>query len=257
MRNIVRILILMTIYIVVEIKTSKSDDAEKVMKVWEDRVQHADLDADEINFPYFQKDAVGDLFLEEATEHVTIDSKNKHYVAPESFHQLENNNNSMFTFSHSITINNVTRKGNTTVPSSSIIPFLKQSLSSVSEESAMLLAMGGLLPMLMISLPMLMMTVLIPVLLLVAVASFGFMASLVMFLPLIIFGFIMFAVTDAGFEYIDYAFDSIHKTFETFPDVEEIEKIDNFINMDMENITEVEETSSFEVQNNNVPRYLY
>merc|ERR1719309_1015907 len=107
--------------------------------------------------------------------------------------------------------------------------------------------------MLMISLPMLMMTVLLPVLLLVAVASFGFMASLVMFLPLIIFGFIMLAVTDAGFQYIDYAFDSIDKTFETFPDLEEIEKIDNFINIDMENITNIEEPSSFEVQNNNVP----
>jgi len=157
----------MTIYRVVEIKTSKSDAAEKVLIVWEDRVQHADLDADEINFPYFKKDTVGDLLLE-ATEHVTVDSMNNDYAAPESFHQLENNNNSMFTFSHSININNVTRKGNTTVPSSSILPFLKQSLSSVSEESAMLLAMGGLLPMLMISLPMLMMPVLIPVVLLVA-----------------------------------------------------------------------------------------
>merc|ERR1712215_172592 len=184
-------------------------------------------------------------------------TKFSNYLSQEYFPHPDSYNTSMFTFYHSITSNNVTRQGVTTLPISSFLPFLKQSLSSVSEESAMLLAMGGLLPMIMISLPMMMMTVMIPVLLMVAVASFGLMASLVMFLPLIIFGFIMFAVTDVGMEYMDYAFDSFDKTFESFPELEKIEKIDNIINMDVENITKVEDNSSFEVQNNNVPRYLY
>jgi len=263
MKNILRIVILITICIVVVINSSNIDDAEKVMKVWEDRVQHADLDADEVNFPYFLKDTLGDLPSEEVTEHVDADTINNDDtnlsddLSPEYVHLNTHSNSSMFTFYHSITSNNVTRQGVTTVSSSSLLPFLKQALSSVSEESALLLAVGGLLPMLMISLPMMMMTVMVPVLLMMAVASFGLLASLVMFLPLIIFGFIMFAVTDVGMEYMDYAFDSFDKTFESFPELEEIEKIDNIINIDVENITKVEDNSSFQVQNNNFPRYLY
>merc|ERR1712002_272041 len=91
---------------------------------------------------------------------------------------LENSNNSHYTFSHSSTTDNGTRQGLITVSSSSILPFVQAALGPLGT-SSLLRALAGILPILMISLLGMMMPVLIPVLLIVAVDSLGFMATAV------------------------------------------------------------------------------
>merc|ERR1712123_254336 len=63
------------------------------------------------------------------------------------------NNSSIITFFHKITSNNVTRQGVTPIPSSSVLPLIKTASRSVAGENALLLALGGLLPLLMMALP--------------------------------------------------------------------------------------------------------
>merc|ERR1712123_484895 len=66
------------------------------------------------------------------------------------------NNSSIITFFHKITSNNITK-----MPSSSVLPLIKTTLRSVSGENALLFTLGGLLPVLMMALPLAIMFVVI------------------------------------------------------------------------------------------------
>jgi len=256
--------LLMILYLLVQSNIYVTGDLNKEIKILEERIQNNNMEDtiqnndtedkiqnNEENFHYY--------FNEESIDN----EESSDYFSQFDQIVLENSNNSHYTFSHSSTTNNDTRQGLITVSSSSILPFIQAALGPLGT-SSLLRALVGILPLLMISLLAMIMPVVIPVLLIVAVDSLGFMATAVMSLPLIIFGILAFVVTDVGFEFLDYAFDTVgytfdnlDKLFEDFPDLEEIEKIDNIINMDVENVTKIEDNLSFEMKNNSVPRYFY
>jgi len=267
--------LLMILYLLVQNNTYVTGDLNKEIQILEERIQNNNTE------DTIQNNHMEDKIQNNDTEAIKQNNEeNFHYYFNEEsinneesissdyfseFDQinLENSNNSHYTFSHSSTTDNGTRQGLITVSSSSILPFIQAALGPLGT-SSLLRALVGILPLLMISLLGMMMPVLIPVLLIVAVDSLGFMATAVMSLPLVIFGILAFVVTDTGFEFLDYAFDTVgytfdnlDKLFEDFPDLEEIEKIDNIINMDVENVTKIEDNLSFEMKNNSVPRYFY
>jgi len=240
------------------------DTNEKIIKVWEDRIQHAALDADEVNFPLFIEDNVQDVGADDVkltmednvTEATTYqETQTNEFIFPEIHEINEKHNNSIITFFHKITTNNVTRHGVTTIPSSSLVPLLKTALGSLSGESALILGLGGLLPLLMMSLPLVVMMIVMPVIFIIISTMFGILASGMVFVPLVIFAIGISSVTD--FQFLDKMSDfDEFSSFENFPSLEEIERIDEIINMDMENITNFGE-ESIKMNNNNVPRSLY
>ena len=240
------------------------DTNEKIIKVWEDRIQHAALDADEVNFPLFIEDNVQDvgaddvkLTLEDNDKETTTyqETQTNEFIFPEKHVFNEKHNNSIITFFHKITTNNVTRQGVTTIPSSSLVPLLKTALGSLSGESALILGLGGLLPLLMMSLPLVVMMIVMPVIFIIISTMFGILASGMVFVPLVIFAIGISSVTD--FQFLDKMSDfGEFSSFENFPSLEEIERIDEIINMDFENSTKFGE-ETIKLNNNNVPRSLY
>ena len=238
------------------------DTNEKIIKVWEDRIQHAALDADEVNFPLFIEDNVQDVGADDVpmedndTETTTYqETQTNEFIFPEIHEINEKHNNSIITFFHKITTNNVTRQGVTTIPSSSLVPLLKTALGSLSGESALILGLGGLLPLLMMSLPLVVMMIVMPVIFIIISTMFGILASGMVFVPLVIFAIGISSVTD--FQFLDKMSDfGEFSSFENFPSLEEIERIDEIINMDFENSTTFGE-ESIKLKNNNVPRSLY
>jgi len=236
------------------------DDNEKLVKVWEDRIQHTDLDADEVNFPLFlHEDEPNNNAGKEGSQNTTsIDKIDDDIESDNDFSDhATDNNSSIITFFHKITSNNVTRQGVTQIPSSSVLPLIKTALSSVSGENALLLALGGLLPLLMMALPFAIMSVVIPMFLVIGFTMFGVVASSFFFMPLALFGFGLYAATD--FNFLSDKASSLNNfsAFEDFPSFEELETIGEKISQAMENITVAEEELPFQTNNNNVPRLFF
>ena len=162
------------------------DSNEKRIKVWEDIVQHADLDGEEHKFPLFIEDNIDYLdpdnvkFTEDNVTEETIDQGTQKFESDR--HELnEKSNNSIINFFHKITMKNVTRQGVTTFPTSPLVPLLKFPLCFVPEECLFLLALGGLLPLMMMSLPFIVMAIVIPIIFIIL--SIGAIYSIMLFLP--------------------------------------------------------------------------
>jgi hypothetical protein len=221
----------------------QEDETEKRIKVWEDRIQHTDLDADEVNFPLFLHEQEK---LNDADEVVdTIIS----YNDQEDFNfeeDTKDRNSSIITFFHKITRNNVTKEGVTKIPSTSVLPLIKTALGSISEEHVSILLLGAILPLMMMVLPFAVMSAIIPIFLVVGLLMFGAVTSSFFFMPLALFGFGVYAATDiSGFE-IDL--DEIGNLGEKVE--EAIEKV--------EDIPDSEHEVPFQItNNNNVPRLFF
>jgi len=199
------------------------DSNEKRIKVWEDIVQHADLDGEEHKFPLFIEDNIDYLdpdnvkFTEDNVTEETIDQGTQKFESDR--HELnEKSNNSIINFFHKITMNNVTRQGVTTFPTSSLVPLLKTALGSLSGESLSILALGGLLPLLMMSLPFIVMAIVIPVVFIIVSTVLGAIASTMMCVPLVIFASGLLSITDSNFLDKISTFNGFHDKVSTFDD---------------------------------------
>merc|ERR1719320_1121451 len=99
----------------------------------------------------------------------------------------------MITIFHKIYSDNITRHGVTTIPSSLIVSIIHTALGSFSGETALLLGLGVLLPVLMISMPFIVTLAMTSLLMMIGV----FTSSLVfMPLSLIMFGLYVAMDTD-------------------------------------------------------------
>jgi len=240
-----------------EVFTTTEDEVVKRIKVWEDRIQHTELDADEVNFPLFLHD--GD---EEKDTHEgeVIDSHNENIGDLLDFNQTaeSNKNGSMWTIFHKITTNNVTKEGVTQISSSSVLPLIKTALSSISEEHMSVLALGAVLPMMMMVLPFAVMAVIVPIFLVIGITMFGVVTSSFFFMPLALFGFGLFAVTDNFFSDETSSFDDF-SSFENFPSVEKIDIIGEKIEKAIEKVESIadDELPLHINSNNNVPRTFF
>jgi len=228
----------------------QEDETEKRIKVWEDRIQHTDLDADEVNFPLFLHEQEK---LNDADEVVDIISAYNENVIDthdqEDFNfedDTKDSNSSIITFFHKITTNNVTKEGVTKIPSTSVLPLIKTALGSISEEHVSILLLGAILPLMMMVLPFAVMAIIIPIFMVVGLLMFGAVTSSFFFMPLALFGFGVYAATDiSGFEI----------------DLEEIgnlgERVEEAIEK-VEDIPDSEHEVPFQItNNNNVPRLFF
>jgi len=247
--------------IVSEVFTTTEDEVVKRIKVWEDRIQHTELDADEVNFPLFLHDGDGE---EDTHEGEVIDnSYNEKITKLEDLLDIDqttenNNNGSMWTIFHKITTNNVTKEGVTQISSSSVLPLIKTALGSISEEHMSVLALGAVLPMMMMVLPFAVMAVIVPIFLVIGITMFGVVTSSFFFMPLALFGFGLFAVTDNFFSDDTSSFDNF-SSFESFPSVEKIDTIGEKIEKAIEKVESIAD-DELPVQfnnNNNVPRTFF
>jgi len=245
---IMKITIIFCLFLQIQAEIIKDED-EKVLKVWEDRIQHAELDADEVNFPLLNTENVEEAASDAETADFEFNFQNKN--------EKYNTNHSIITFFHKITTNNVTRQGVTTMPSSHLMPLLKTALASLSGESLGFLALAGMLPLIAMFVPLMVMALVVPIIFAVSTTIMGVVAGSFVFLPLILFGTGLFSAID--FTSFDKMSDWDFSQLEHFPSLEEIERIDEIMNMDIENITSMPmaEESTFELNNNNVPRFLY
>jgi len=244
-----------------EVFTTTEDEVVKRIKVWEDRIQHTELDADEVNFPLFLHDGDGE---EDTHEGEVIDnSYNEKITKLEDLLDIDqttenNNNGSMWTIFHKITTNNVTKEGVTQISSSSVLPLIKTALGSISEEHMSVLALGAVLPMMMMVLPFAVMAVIVPIFLVIGITMFGVVTSSFFFMPLALFGFGLFAVTDNFFSDDTSSFDDF-SSFESFPSVEKIDTIGEKIEKAIEKVESIAD-DELPVQfnnNNNVPRTFF
>jgi len=239
-----------------EVFTTTEDEVVKRIKVWEDRIQHTELDADEVNFPLFLHDGDGE-------GEVIDNSHNEKITKLEDLLDFDqttenNNNGSMWTIFHKITTNNVTKEGVTQISSSSVLPLIKTALGSISEEHMSVLALGAVLPMMMMVLPFAVMAVIVPIFLVIGITMFGVVTSSFFFMPLALFGFGLFAVTDNFFSDDTSSFDDF-SSFESFPSVEKIDTIGEKIEKAIEKVESIadDELSVQFNNNNNVPRTFF
>jgi len=242
-----------------EVFTTTED--EKRIKVWEDRIQHTDLDADELNFPLFLHDEDGEKDKQDSEVIDKLQNENITKLGDIlDFDQTtENNNNgSMFTIFHKITTNNVTKEGVTQIASSSVLPLIKTALGSISEEHFSVLALGAVLPVMMMVLPFAMMAVIVPIFLVIGITMFGVVTSAFFFMPLALFGFGLFAVTGNFFSDGTSSFDDF-SSFESFPSVEKIDIIGEKIEKAIEKVESItdDELPLHINNNNNVPRTFF
>jgi len=244
-----------------EVFTTTEDEVVKRIKVWEDRIQHTELDADEVNFPLFLHD--GDEEKDTHEGEVIDNSYNENITKLEDLLDFDqttenNNNGSMWTIFHKITTNNVTKEGVTQISSSSVLPLIKTALSSISEEHMSVLALGAVLPMMMMVLPFAVMAVIVPIFLVIGITMFGVVTSSFFFMPLALFGFGLFAVTDNFFSDETSSFDDF-SSFENFPSVEKIDIIGEKIEKAIEKVESIadDELPLHINSNNNVPRTFF
>jgi len=234
-------------------------EQDKLIKVWKDRIQHTDLDADEVNFPLFIDDDVKQSDAEVANMPTVSEKFTNEFPNYTINDYSEENNSSIITFFHKITTNNVTKSGVTKIPSSSVMPLIKTALGSLSGENAAILALGGLLPLLMLSLPLVVMAVVIPMFLVVGLTMFGVVTSSMFFLPLALFGVGLYAASGSNLDFLTdrVSFFDEFSSFENFPTLEEVENIGDKIEKAFGNITIAKEESPFQMNNNSVPRLFF
>merc|ERR1711915_366572 len=157
-------------YFLAAVSAATLDESnEKLIRVWEDRIQNTELDADEVNFP---------LFLEPDLS----SEKDSFEMAPDlSLHTTKvsdpledpDRKHGFITIRSNFTSENITRHDVSHIPMHAVGPLIKNALSSLTGEDLSIVALGGLLPLLALFVPLTVMAVILPILLIMTVTMFG------------------------------------------------------------------------------------
>merc|ERR1711915_559465 len=227
----------------------------KLIRVWEDRIQNTELDADEVNFPLFLEP---DLSLKNESLSEPVPEENSHASQVVDALETPDINHGFITIRSNFTSNNITRHDVSHIPMHAVGPLIKNALSSLTGEDLSIVALGGLLPLLALFLPLTVMTVMLPILLIMTVTMFGVMTSALFFSPLALMMFGTYLATESFFESPSDKVSNLDpfsqfENFEAFDDVDGIsEKIQNAV----ENITVADEETTFKSTVNNIPRFF-
>jgi len=242
--------------IINEVYAVTDDENEKLIKVWEDRIQHTDLDADEVNFPLFLHTNNDETKADDVIETDMFESIEKHEDQNDFDRISEHSNGSIITFFHKVTTNNVTKEGVTRIPSTQVLPLIRTVLGTISEENLTILGLGAVLPIMTMILPFAAMAVIVPIFLVIGIAMFGVVTSSFFFMPLALFGFGLYAATD--FDFFSEKTSSFDD-FENFPNMEEIGTIGDKIEKAIEKVENMpDDESLIEINSNNdVPRTFF
>jgi len=162
----------------------------------------------------------------------------------------EKNSSNFITILHKITSDNITRHGVTTIPSSLVLGLIDTALGSVSGETVLLVAMAALLPVMLLSMPFLVMLTMVPILVMIVLLITGVYTSALLLMPIGLLGFGLYAAMDYDLH------DFINEKVSQIPSFEEIEMIGQQISEAMENIEVAEEEANFQ-KNNSIPRLFY
>lgn len=233
------------------------DTSEKRTKVSEERIQSIELNANELNFPLFLEENIkpyaeaGDNII-----NTSEDTNITHIDFPHDDNEYQTGN--FITISHKIIENNVTKEGLTTISSSAVMPLLKTALDFLSIEDTLVLALGGLLPFILLSLPFVVIIAVVPLLVILVLSLCSIFTSVLFFTPMALFGFGLYATADSVFVSPSDKLSSFDfSPLQNLPSFEDIETISEKINQDEDNITGVEENSEFQIKTNNVPRSFF
>merc|ERR1711915_44972 len=227
---------------------------EKLIRVWEDRIQNTELDADEVNFPLFLQP---DLSSEKDSFEMAPDLS-LHTTKVSDPLEDPDRKHGFITIRSNFTSDNITRHDVSHIPMHAVGPLIKNALSSLTGEDLSIVALGGLLPLLALFLPLTVMAVMLPILLIMTVTMFGVMTSALFFSPLALMMFGTYLATESFFELTSDKVSNLDpfsqfENFQVFDDVDEIsEKIQNAV----ENITVADEETTFKPTFNNIPRFF-
>jgi len=210
---------MMTLFSIIKVNAIETqDENEKATNIWKDVFKHHDMirninETTEEDQPidYMDSDS---MFL---SQH-SIDFPN----------YTEDNNSSSMTIFHRITSDNVTRHGMTTIPSSVVISLIETVVGSVSGETALVVAIAGLLPMLMLAMPFVITLSFVPILIFIVLTMTGVLTSTLLSMPLALVGLGLYAAMDSDLH--DFVTDKVSN----LPSLEEIEKIGEKISQAME-----------------------
>jgi len=233
--------------------TTIDESNEKLIRVWEDRVQNTELDADDVNFPLFLEP---DSSLEKDSLFEPKPEVNSHASQVVDALETQDINHGFITIRSNFTSNNITRHDVSHIPMHAVGPLIKNALSSLAGEDWSIVALGGLLPLMALFVPITFMAVMLPILLTITLTMFGIVTSLLFFAPmaLILFGTFLGVQTVLDFpaeELFNFDPFSQFENFEAFDDVV-LEKIQNAV----KNITIADEETTFKPTVNNIPRFF-
>jgi len=240
-------------YFLAAVSAATIDESnEKLIRVWEDRIQNTELDADEVNFPLFLEP---DLSLKNESLSEPVPEVNSHVSQVVDALETPDINHGFITIRSNFTSNNITRHDVSHIPMHAVGPLIKNALSSLTGEEWSIVALGGLLPLMALFVPITFMAVMLPILLTITLTMFGILTSVLFFAPmaLILFGTFLGVQTVLDFPLEELFFEpfSQFENFEAFDDVV-LEKIQNAV----ENITIADEETTFQPTVNDIPRFF-
>merc|ERR1711915_769157 len=224
---------------------------EKLIRVWEDRIQNTELDADEVNFPLFLEP---DLSSEKDSFENASDFS-LHTTKVSDPLEDPDRKHGFITIRSNFTSNNITRHDVSHIPMHAVGPLIKNTLSSLTGEDLSIVALGGLLPLMALFVPITFMAVMLPILLTITLTMFGILTSVLFFAPmaLILFGTFLGVQT-----VLDFPLEELF--FEPFSQFENFEAFDNVvlekIQYAVENITIADEETTFQPTVNDIPRFF-
>merc|ERR1711915_877578 len=134
---------------------------EKLIRVWEDRIQNTELDADEVNFPLFLQP---DLSSEKDSFEIAPDFSLLTTKVSDTL-EYPYRKHGFITIRSNFTSNNITRHDVSHIPMHAVGPLIKNALSSLTGEDLSIVALGGLLPLMALFVPITFMAVMLPILL--------------------------------------------------------------------------------------------
>merc|ERR1711915_42193 len=223
-------------YFLAAVSASTIDENnEKLIRVWEDRIQNTELDADEVNFPLFLEP---DLSLKNESLFEPVPEVNSHASQVVDALETPDMNHGFITIRSNFTSNNITRHDVSHIPMHAVGPLIKNALSSLTGEEWSIVAFGGLLPLMALFVPITFMAVMLPILLMITLTLFGTFLGV---------------QTVLGFPLEELFFEpfSQFENFEAFDNVV-LEKIQNAV----ENITIADEETTFQPTVNDIPRFF-
>jgi len=201
---------MMTLFSIIKVNAIETqDENEKVTNIWKDIFKHHDMirniiETTEEDQPIDNMDSDSMFFSQHS-----LDFPN----------YSEDNNSSSITIFHRITSDNVTRHGMTTIPSSVVISLIETVVESVSGETALVVAIAGLLPMLMLAMPFVITLSLVPIIIFTVLTMTGVFTGTLLSMPLALAGLALYAAMDSDLH--DFVTDKVSG----LPSLEEIEKI--------------------------------
>merc|ERR1711915_912344 len=240
-------------YFLAAVSAATLDESnEKLIRVWEDRIQNTELDADEVNFPLFLEP---DLSLKNESLSEPVPEVNSHASQVVDALETPDINHGFITIRSNFTSNNITRHDVSHIPMHAVGPLIKNALSSLTGEEWSIVALGGLLPLMALFVPITFMAVMLPILLTITLTMFGILTIVLFFAPmaLILFGTFLGVQTVLDFPLEKLLFEpfSQFESFEAFDDVV-LEKIQKTV----ENITIADEETTFQPTVNDIPRFF-